>query len=276
MASRLGGALRGIGGLDSMRRRPVVFTDRHGLRYELQPGENARVYFEHDGNYEVEETRFCEQWLRPGNTALDIGANIGLSALLFAKLVGPAGRVVAFEPDPANHQRLVSNLALNGFDNVTPERLAVFEAPGTLTLNRFRSGLGPWSSLGRPELPDPNHAGRTTAPVDAVLVEAVALDDYCAARGIERVRLLKVDVESAELDVLKGAQSLLGRHAVEAVLFEVSLPQTTSLGHAASQVFAFLASSGYVARPFLEEGGLGDPVADADARYGNYLALPER
>lgn len=274
MARRLGSALRGMW-LDSVRRRPVVFTDRHGLRYELHPGENARVYFEHDGNYEVEETRFCERWLRPGDTALDIGANIGLYTLLFAKLVGPAGTVVAFEPDPANHDRLLSNLALNGAGNVTPERFAVYSEPGTVTLNRFRRGLGPWSTLGSPVLPDPARAGRTTAPVESVLVEAVTLDGYCAERGIERVRLLKVDVEGAELDVLQGAASLLGGRSIDAVLFEVSLPQTASLGHTADAVFGLLDAAGYVARRVVAGGDVGDRLVETETRYGNYIARPE-
>ena len=171
MASRLRGVLRGFW-LDRVRRRPVVFTDRNGMHYELRPGENARAYFEHDGNYEVDETRFCEGWLRQGDTAVDVGANIGLYALLFAKVVGQSGRVVAFEPDPDNHDRLVSNVGLNGFRNVTAEQLAVFDAPGELILNRFRPGLGPWSTLGRPELPDPDSTRETLLPVEAIPVGA--------------------------------------------------------------------------------------------------------
>jgi hypothetical protein len=64
--------------LDHVLRRPIVFEDRRGLRYVLRPGENARVYLEHDGNYEVAETRFCERYLRPGMTAVDVGAHLGV------------------------------------------------------------------------------------------------------------------------------------------------------------------------------------------------------
>src|SRR5258708_35872618 len=74
--------------LDRVVRRPMVFTDRRGLSYVLYPGENARVYFEHGGNYEVGETRLCEWILKDGDVVVDGGANIGLYSLLFGTLVG--------------------------------------------------------------------------------------------------------------------------------------------------------------------------------------------
>src|SRR3954451_23352760 len=128
--------------LDRVLRRPVLFTDRRGLSYTLFPGENARVYFAHGGNYEVGETRFCEHVLGPGDIALDGGANIGLYSMLFGRLVGASGRVIAFEPDPVNSGRLRANLELNALEYVEVEELALWREQGAVTLHRFDPAFG--------------------------------------------------------------------------------------------------------------------------------------
>ena len=260
--------------LERVLRRPFVFEDARGLRYVLYPGENARAYLDNRGNYEVAETRFCESVLRPGDTAIDVGANIGLYTLLFSKLVGGSGRVHAFEPAPANARRLRVNLLLNEADNVTVEDAAVYSRGGTVTLNLFPEHLGPWHTLGRPELPDPFEPGRTLAPTASVDVPATTLDDYAERTGIERVALLKIDVEGAEPDVLEGAARLLAERRVGTILFEVSLPQSASLGHEPTEPFAQLAAAGYTSRRIEPDGSLGPPVERADERYANYAAAP--
>lgn len=260
--------------LERVLRRPFVFEDARGLRYVLYPGENAAAYLDNRGNYEIAETRFCEQALQPGDTAVDVGANIGLYTLLFSKLVGPEGRVHSFEPAPENVRRLRVNLLLNAADNVDAHQAAVFSRPGALTLNLFDPRLGAWHSLGRPELPNPFEPGETIAPTGTVEVEAVTLDDYAASNGLDRIALLKIDVEGAEPDVIGGATALLERKAVGAILFEVSLPQAQSLGHDPSEPFAQLERLGYRSRRIEPDGRPGEHVERADERYANYVAFP--
>lgn len=260
--------------LERVLRRPFVFEDSRGLRYVLYPGENAAAYLDNRGNYEIAETRFCEQLLEPGDVAVDVGANIGLYTLLFSKLVGAGGRVHSFEPAPENARRLRVNLLLNAADNVEAHQAAVFSRPGSLTLNLFDPRLGAWHSLGRPELPNPFQPGETIAPTGSVQVEAITLDDYAAANGLDRLALLKIDVEGAEPDVIAGAAGLLERQAVGAILFEVSLPQAESLGHDPTEPFAQLERLGYRSRRIEPDGRPGTYVARADERYANYVAFP--
>jgi len=260
--------------LERVLRRPFVFEDRRGLRYVLQPGENAGVYLEHRGNYELAETRLCERLLQPGDVAVDVGANIGLYTLLFSQLVGPEGRVHSFEPAPENVRRLRVNLLLNDAANVEVREAAVFSREGSVTLNLFDPHLGGWHSLGRPELPDPFTPGSTIAPGRAIEVEAVTLDGYAAAVGLEQIALLKVDAEGAEPDVLAGATGLLERRAIAAILFEVSLPQAESLGHEPSEPFEQLEHLGYESRRIEPDGRPGRRVERADERYANYVAFP--
>lgn len=260
--------------LDRVLRRPVLYTDRHGLQYELKPGENARVYFEHSGNYEVAETRYCEQVLRPGDVAIDGGANIGLYSMLFGRLVGESGRVIAFEPDPVNAGRLRSNLELNELSFVTVEEQALWSEPGRVTLNRFEPAFGPWHSLGTPALEHPFRRGEFARPVDHVDVEATTLDDYCNAAGIDHIRLVKLDLEGAEPDALAGATRLLDGKAIETILFEVSLPQLSALRHGSDDAIRMLAEHDYGTYEITGTGSLGRAAEGSLSRYANYVALP--
>lgn len=259
--------------LDRIRRRPLVFTDARGLRYELRPGENAGIYFEHRGNYEVTESLFCERYLRLGDTAIDVGAHIGLYTLLFAKLVGPSGRVIAFEAEAENYGRLLGNIALNSHATVVAEHLAVYRTSGSVVLNLFEPALGAWHSIGAPQLPHALRPGEIAVPVAAVEVKSVSLDDYCRSAGIGHVQLLKIDVEGAEPDVLEGARELLMSGAVDRILFEVSLPQITAAGHNGASAFTLLGDLGYTTHVIAAGGEPGPPVAVAERVYGNYVAL---
>src|SRR5262249_36832247 len=86
------------------------------------------------GIYEPAETRFVEANVPRGGCVLDIGANIGYYTLLFARAVGPAGRVFAFEPEPENFDLLRQNVRSNGYENVRMENLAVADENGWLNL----------------------------------------------------------------------------------------------------------------------------------------------
>ena len=128
---------------------------------------------------------------------------------------------------------------VSGADGVASRTFATLEGTyGTLTLNLFDPRLGAWHSLGRPELPNPFEPGQTIAPTGTVEVEAITLDDYAGENRLDRIALLKIDVEGAEPDVIAGAAGLLERGAVGAVLFEVSLPQAQSLGYDPGVPFA--------------------------------------
>lgn len=255
--------------LDRVLRRPIVYQDMRGLRYVLYPGENAGVYLEHGGNYEVAETAFCEDVLAPGMTAFDVGANMGLYTLLMAKLVGQTGIVHSFEPEPDNFGRLGVNVALNGCANVKARQTAVFSASGRRPLSVYERRLNAWHSLGAPALADPFRPGALATPVTTVEVETVALDDYCREEEVARIDVLKIDVEGAELDVLRGARGLLESGRIDLILFEVSVPQVLSLGHRPDDIFTYLATFGFTCSPL---GHARAPGAGPTSPYGNYVA----
>jgi FkbM family methyltransferase len=133
-----------------------------------------------------------------GDVCLDVGAHIGYYTLLAAKLVGPDGHVHAFEPSPGSYERLVANVRLNRLDNVTAHELAVGDERGTVRLyepDGQNSGLATLSA----ELA--TKGGAVPREVD---VRLAPISDVVSEADLRRVRVVKVDVEWHELDVLRS------------------------------------------------------------------------
>jgi FkbM family methyltransferase len=163
-----------------------------------------------DKQYEPHVTRALRDTLGRGATFIDVGANIGYFALLAAKIVGPSGRVLAFEPNPANCELLRRSIATNEFGNVTLHQQAVAES--RQTLHFATAGI---DSNGRVVNPAEAAAEVVALPT----VEAVALDEALADRA--RIDVIKLDVEGAEARAWRGMQTILARHK-PTLLFEFS------------------------------------------------------
>lgn len=145
------------------------------------------------GVYESEVQNALAERLSPGDVAFDVGAHLGFFTLLMARLVGPEGRVVSVEADPFMGRNLEANLVRNDSGNVT----AVRAAAGTLAVERrFTPGAG--GGIGH------------LADDGAIAVEGTTLD--LLAERFGPPKLIKVDVEGAELEVLAGGARLLGEH----------------------------------------------------------------
>jgi FkbM family methyltransferase len=175
-----------------------VATAGRGLRSVLPRGEVVRLAPRYRRTYwNVEEYEAFRVAIRPGETVIDAGANTGAYTVLFAQWVGPAGHVYAFEPVPRVARALRAQLALNGVsEQVTVVEAALGHRTGHVTM------IAPGTvGINRRALP-------TDGPHDRVKVAIVRLDDFCAERHINP-GLLKIDVEGAELDVLRGARRVL-------------------------------------------------------------------
>ena len=173
-------------------RLPIVAGRLRG-RWWL-PASRGKILRILNGTYEREQTRLFERHLRPGATVLDVGAHVGYYTLLSSVLVGEAGRVHSFEPNPVNAEFLRRHVRINRLSNVRVEQAAVAERAGTA---RFDFGTG--SGTGR------------LADAGALEVRTVRLDDYCAEHGLAP-SAMKIDVEGAELSVLAGGRETLARH----------------------------------------------------------------
>jgi FkbM family methyltransferase len=211
---------------EALRRRraaamdvPMRVTDERGLSFELETVDEVTRFAIESGHVEKAELALVSEFLEPGGIALDVGANIGLFSATMAQAVGPSGAVHAFEPLPTSRRRLQTTLDLNRLHWVRPNATVVSDVPGCAQLFDYGSGFESWATLVPREIGTP---GGILRPTREVAVEAVTLDTYCDQHGIERIDLLKVDVEGAEERVLRGASTLLGRRAIDLVLVEVA------------------------------------------------------
>jgi len=132
--------------------------------------------------------------LNRGDTFVDVGANIGYYSVLASEAVGPAGKVIAIEPVPATAGVLRHNLRLNGATNVSAIQKACWSDRGVLSLSMSPGAYGMASAVVR--------RGAQT-----VAIECVPLDDICAP--LPQVRLIKIDAEGSERQVLVGARTTL-------------------------------------------------------------------
>ena len=151
------------------------------------------------GNWEPAVTQAILSYAKRGMCAFDIGAHLGYYSLLLAKCVGPAGRVVSFEPSPVNFSTLQRNILLNNLDTVELINLAVFSKSGTIemSVSSTDTASGDWSINRR-------------ANGDSIQVQTISLDQFCETNQV-LPDFLKIDVEGAEYDVLIGGRETIGR-----------------------------------------------------------------
>jgi FkbM family methyltransferase len=190
------------------------------------------------GTWEPEVVDSIRENVLPGMTVMDIGAHAGFYALLFAKLVGPAGQVIAFEPLPANFRLLEENIALNGLRNVLVRHEAVGERSGKLNLEV-------------PDLEDHLLAGPMSSadPRGSMTVPVVSLDDFILQRGLH-IDFIKMDVEGAEGSILRGAQETL-RASHPAMVVELHNAERQAGRH---PVAAYMEGLGYQVQGLSEVG----------------------
>ncbi|HEU5001804.1 MAG TPA: FkbM family methyltransferase [Actinomycetota bacterium] len=153
------------------------------------------------GAYQPQVMAALRRVLDPRSVVVDVGANIGVFALVLGRLV-PGGTVFAFEPDPQNYAYLRANIARNRAANVVAEPLAVYDRAGEVAFVSVPERLS--ASFVSPAPGTNGSAQQVGNPV-----EAVRLDDYVAARGVRRIDLVMIDAEGAEFAVLRGARTTL-------------------------------------------------------------------
>jgi FkbM family methyltransferase len=195
---------------------------------------SAIYYF---GVWEPHLTRFIRRRLQFGDVFIDVGANIGYYSLCASKLVGVTGRVVAVEASPVIYRELVANLEMNRASNVRPVHCAVSNTSGELLV------------YGGPPC---NRGSATTVPtgnedeVPESSVRAATLETLLTQDEIDRVRLVKIDVEGAEWAVAQGMAPIFEscRKEVE-IAMEISPSRLAAQGHSAEEILNLFRVNGF-------------------------------
>ncbi|MCS7311828.1 MAG: FkbM family methyltransferase [Acidobacteria bacterium] len=222
-----------------------------------------------DDRWEYAERQFVCQFLQAGMTFIDVGANLGFYTLLASSLVGPKGKIVAFEPVPSVKKRLTLHVILNRCSNVSVEGTALGDIAGerdffVVTDHTDISSLQP---------PDSRYNCKK------IKVVTTTLDRYIKNNDIQAIGLIKVDVEGAELQVLRGSLGLLSRKPRPVWLIELIDANTLRFGYLAKEVVQFVKQKSFLwfsidkrgtLRPLREDMESFDNVAER-----NFVAVPE-
>lgn len=200
---------------------------------------------------------------KTGDVVVEVGANVGTETIGLADMVGPQGHVYSFEPVPANLARLRAAISLRAEINVTVEPSAVSDSVGTVDFvipaNSRNSGTGHIDSTREG---DSSAAPRVQAQATTrVQVQTTTLDEYF--RRNAKARLLTIDVEGAELMVLRGGQAWIQRNRPIIVL---------EAHHRRQELYDFLRSMDFVVRS-IERFGLRPPKTDEKEEQWNWLAV---
>lgn len=201
-----------------------------GLLFESSP--EAASYAQ--GTVEIPVQEAISDLLETGDTFYDIGANVGFFSILASKIIGSTGAVYAFEPVPRNASRVEKNACLNSLNNVEVIKIAVSNYCGQSELLLARhSGGAVLKSAGIP----PDFTG-------SIVVETSTLDAVMDREQLRPPNLVKIDVEGAELDVLRGMIGTLRKYGPKIIVEVDDEVQTRCLDKlSASQ--AFLRDLGY-------------------------------
>ena len=199
----------------------VRHSDRYGLSYWLWA--NTRALATPNGQPRTDDTGVFEQLKRVYNVigesdrrrvSVDVGAYIGVISLAMARF-GPSDHTVhSFEADDLNYERLRLNVSGASVASISPHDVAVGNQVGTADFTRNQD-------------PGTNHLGieadPSVAPASVYKVPVTTLGAFAQQQSIDEIDVLKIDVEGADLDVLRGAEGLLGDGRIKAIIVEIPL-----------------------------------------------------
>ena len=189
------------------------------------------IYF----GFEKKEQLFIATVLKEGDYFIDIGANIGLFTLIAADIVGPNGRVIAFEPTPKTFSRLLQNIELNQFKNIDAYNIGLSDFPKKLTFNISSNGYDAWNSFATSDFSILN---------EQIMIDVSTLDFELTNYDKSKIKLVKIDVEGWEKFVLKGGIEFIKNYSPQ-LLIEFTEENTFAAGYMVQEVYDFMFDLGY-------------------------------
>jgi FkbM family methyltransferase len=250
----------------SMLRMPVRMRWYDDIKLSVILGNDLSRCVYVCGSYEPNEFHYLARYLKPGMVVVDAGANEGLYSLFASRRVGAGGLVLAVEPSPRELTCLRSNIARNHMSNVRVVPVALSDRTGRTIL----------------KLAEDEHAGQNTLgefvydiqSAGTHEVEQIPLDTLLAQENVQRVDLIKADIEGAELALLVGARETL-RHSRPTLLCELYSAAPEHQGANAARLLEALDDFGYRLLSFDENTGLPVPWDCQQPLSHNVLAIPD-
>lgn len=215
----------------------VIVSDRNvNFEFDFGLGECPAMAFW--GRYQPAVVDTVRALLRPGDTFLDAGASIGYMSFIAAQEVGRRGQVHAFEPVLQYYEKLARLRELNPELPITVNNCALGERDGRAMVYVGTSEDIGWNTM----VP-----GRISRPAEEQHVRVTRLDRYVLDHGLERVRLVKIDVEGYEFQVLKGMRDMLGGPpgARPAIICELLPGSLAAMGVSMGELAEYVRAAAY-------------------------------
>ncbi len=236
----------------------VPATLANGMKMQVVWTDSVGSAIRSEGCYEPEVVSVLLSQIKYGDTVIDVGAHVG-QYTLFAAGIGCT--VHSFEPEPRTFATLSANVAKNHLANVFLNQCALAESSCLATLFSANADNIGATSL----LPNEDTSNEST------VVRCVPLDEYLIEHGNQKVSLIKIDVEGAELKALRGAQRTLSRDHPKLIL-EFFASRQTHFGYSCSDVTSFLQGFGYRLRRITSDGLIPYVHQSEEQRYFNVFA----
>lgn len=214
-----------------------VRLDGYSGSFELNPRSRVFHRIMKTGAYEPQLAQLVRDLVGPGSHAIDVGANVGFYSVLLANLVGPAGRILAIEPNRQALDLLRSNITSNDADQIVVVQDVAVGAQAAQEASLYLIEDQPEFSSLKPTL---HPAGNGQVTSDSVRM--LTIDSLAEQHGISP-SFIKIDIEGGELEALKGAQRVL-RSAKPSVLCEIAGAGLMGPSHW-SDVVSHMAGIGY-------------------------------
>jgi len=211
--------------------REVTVAGSYTMTLDLANAIHRQIFM---GCFAHSMTKWAAHLLASGGTFFDVGAHAGYFSLLASTRVGPSGRVFAVEPNPGTFASLEQHLAINHVTNVKAVMCGLADKPGSLTLHAPPSRI------------DYNATVLPRSDWTRVDVPARTLDHCVREWAIERIDLMKIDVEGAEPLVLAGGTGALASGVVRHAMIEVNGPRLTEGGSGPRELAQTLETFGFL------------------------------
>ena len=238
----------------------------HNLKMEVDSREYIQAMIYLFGNFEPPTIKFLEKYIKKGDLIFDIGANVGYHTLIFSELTGENGSVFAFEPEPDNYKTLKKNVDLNSLKNVICINKALSDREETLNFYVSKSfNKGTHFLVYNPiqHLKDP------------IKIDVIPLSNFIKENNIKCIDFIKIDVEGAEFEVIKGMEKSL-IHFKPTLLVEINNEAQETHGKTSKSLKEYICGLGYDPYDILEDGNITESPVERIHNVENVAFIPRK
>ncbi len=224
--------------------KAFIKTLHNGLKMKLHPQEHIQRQIFWYGYYEKDQVLCFESFLKPGMTVADIGANAGYYSLIASPKI-LSGRVYSFEPSPLSYKELKENITLNKISNIIPINMGISSLTTESSFYISNADNTGMSGLTR--------AGNFSGSVETI--QLTTLDEFVRKEEIDKIDIIKMDIEGAEVQALMGMQNTIAMHR-PIIFAEVCQELLTRFNNTVNEIYVLMKAKDYKAYQLMPENGI--------------------